>query len=694
MLVQSFLILLLAATSLQLHAQAKKRKTVDLSKIIYVNYGSQSWNTDSTKIDTASLVLRDKSTGKIVQIQLEETEPDSSQFIGRFSLSLGEQQQIAPEVFIPPKELRGTDKDNKKLFGLVQSGKLPRKPLIWKKNERGNPVIDVYDTRDQAEAALRAYEAEEKAAAELRKKKPGIPMSTEAAMAAAKAAERKTQLDKLALEGAQREAERLRLEQIERQKVLEREERARKMSEQEKAERKAKAEVLNTEALAAYNQSDYATAEAKFKQTLDLDPDNKAYYYKYGITLYRNKKYNEALVALKLANVTADKELEKKFYMGLVYYRLAELDNALKQFNEVGAAKDPEMGPSALFYAGVVQFTQEKYDPAKKNFENVIDTSKDPKLDEQAEQYLDRIASALAFQKLRENKFTVAFTVGPMYDSNVLLSPDTLPGGGKPSNTGDFRLLTLLDLQYRPLFNEHYELAPHVTANLTNSVKNSNAQGDPFIYDLASPFTFKAKKGNRYTVTPGYEWLYMDPTNTGTKSIEMASPFLAFDGTFIMSQTWISTYTFEYRFDKSSDPSSLGENNLDSNKFTLRTTQLMFLDKNRKKMLIPAGGYIMNNAKGAAKTYNRFDLGITYVQPTVWNMGWNIGLNYYNQKYKSATPSRTDNDYTLTTGVSKPIRDWVTWGLTGSYTKNGSSDSSYTYSKYLIMTTATFSTNF
>ena len=61
--------------------------------------------------------------------------------------------------------------------------------------------------REQAESALKAYEAQQKAAQELRKKKPGLEMSSEAAMAAAKAAERKAQLDKLALETAQRETE-------------------------------------------------------------------------------------------------------------------------------------------------------------------------------------------------------------------------------------------------------------------------------------------------------------------------------------------------------------------------------------------------------------------------------------------------------------------------------------------------------
>ncbi|MGZ3722972.1 MAG: tetratricopeptide repeat protein [Bdellovibrionales bacterium] len=683
----------LLTTAIQVSAEEKKpaHKTMEAGKVIHVSYGSASWNTDSTKIDTASVVLRDKNTGKLIQIQLEETEPDSSQFTGRFSLNLGD-QGITPEIFIPPKELRGTDKDNHKLFELVQSGKLPRKPVIWKKNEKGQPTIDVYDTREQAEAALKAYEAEQKLGQELRKKKPGVQMSDAAATAAAKAAEHKALLDKLALDAAKRAADRVHMEQVEQQRALEREEKQRKMSEAERARRREDAAKLNDEANEFYTQGEFVKAEAKYKQAVELDPDTKEYFYKYGICLYRNKKYNEASVALKLAKVDASKELEKKYYMALIFYRLAEYDNAYRQFEEVGKANDADLSPSALFYSGVILFSQEKYDAAKRNFEKVLDTSKDPAIDEQAEQYIDRIAAAMAFQKLRENKFTASAVLGMMYDSNILLSPDSLPGGGKPAGSADARLLTLFDLQYRPIFNERHELAPHVTANLTNSAKTANAVGDPFVYTLAAPYTYKSAKNNRYTLTPGYELLYMDPTNTGTKTQQLSSYYLDGDFTLMVSPTWISVYSLEYRNDKSLDPTSVGPDDLSSTKYTLRTTQMTFLDKAKKQALIPSLGYIMNKAKGANKTYNRYDLGVTYVRPISWGLGWTAGLSYYNMKYPNI--GRTDTDYSFTTGVSKPLRDWVVWGLTGSYTKNSSTDPSFTYTKYLIMTTFAFSTNF
>ena len=688
------------ASGYTLHAEEKKapRKALEIGKVLHITYGSPSWNTDSAKIDTAMIVLRDKTSGKIVQIQLEETEPDSSQFTGRFSLNIGDQASIVPEIYVPPQDLRGGDKDNAKLFGMIQAGQLQRKPVIWKKNDKGQPLLEVYDTREQAEAGLKAYDEEQKATQELRRKKPITPTTNEDAVAMAAAAERKAQLDKLALDAAKHMQDRVRMEQIEKQKADERMEASRRMSEAERAERREKAVAINAEALVFYNKGDFVKAEGKFKQAVELDPENKDYNYKYGITLYRNQKYNDALVSLKLAKVSPQLETEKKYYMGLVLYRLSELDNSLRQFDEVAKSKDPELGPSSTFYVGVIQFAQEKYDPAKKSFESVLDNSKDPRLDEQAESYIDRIAAAMAFQKMRENKFTLMAVVGAMYDSNVLLSPDNIPGGGKPTSSSDMRLLTLADLQYRPVFNEHHEWAPHATINLTNSAKNASAPADPFIYDVAAPYSYKGTafgKGYKFTATPGYELLYMDPTNTGTKSEEMASYFVNLDNTFVVSKDWVSTYTLGYRNDKSMDPLSVGPDDLSSNQYSLRTVQTVFLDSGRKQSIMPGFGITRNNAKGSNKTYNRYDLGATYARPMAWGCGWNIGLNYYQMTYQNLIPDkRTDNDYTLTTGISKPIKDWVIWGLTGAYTKNASTDTSFAYTKYTILTTATFVTNF
>jgi hypothetical protein len=392
--------------------------------------------------------------------------------------------------------------------------------------------------------------------------------------------------------------------------------------------------------------------------------------------------------------------------MGLVHYRMGELDNALTSFADVAKSEDPQMAPLSRFYQGVILYAQEKYDPAKQSFEKVIDTAKDPRLDQQSEDYLERISGAMAFKKMRENKWTAMGVLGLMYDSNVLLNPSNSQGSGRPTNSPDVRLLTVADLQYRPIFNEKYELAPHLTLNMTNSEKATSAPADPWIYDAAVPFSYKSMlfgKNWKTTITPGYEWLVMAIDNGSSKTLALGSYFLTWDNTLAMSKAWFSTYSVQYRRDNSYDPEgtnpinggTTNPDNLSANLYTFRTSQTFFVDSARKQALIPVVDYMRNAAVGSNRTYNRYDLGVTYVRPIPWESNWNIGVNYYHMAFPGTSgPNRVDNDYSLTTGISKPVRDWVTWGLSGTYTVNNSTDSNFGYDKYLIMTTATFVTNF
>lgn len=694
MFLRSFALLIISLISLTLFAQAK-----DPSRLMSISYGSSSWNTDSKKIDSAYLIMRDKTTGKIVQIQLEETEPDSSEFSGQFSVNMGPSEKVSPEVFVPPSEVRGADRDNRKLYEMIKNDKLPRKPVIWKKNDKGQAVIDVYDTRDQAESALKAYQEQQKLEQEQKQKKLIKPVASETAISAAIQAEKKNALDKLAMEAAKRETDRVRLEQIEKQKAEERAKKERESSEKERAEHKAKAAKLNEEALAYYRQGNFVEAEKLFKQVVDLDPGNTSYYFKYGVTLYRNEKFNDALVVFKLAKVEPQTEMEKRYYMGLTFFRLGEIDSALKEFATVSASQDPVMAPSATFYQGVIYYTLEKLEPAKKAFEQVIDTSQSPRMDEQAEEYLERIANAMAFQKLREKKFTFVGIVGGMYDSNVLLAPDTPPDQGSVTDIADIRLLTIGDLEYRPIYSQKHEFTPHVNASLTNSLKDQAAPADPYLYNVNLPYSYKGvlgKKGFKVTAKPAYEVLYMAPSaSASTKSIILNSYYVALDATIVMNPNYFVSYGIEYRGDDSRLDSSSGLNDADASKYSLRTSHSVFLDKARKEALVGSLAYIKNAAKGNDKKYNRIEAGVVYVRPTKWNASWNLGLNIYSLKYPESTTSRSDFNSMLSVGFSKPVRDWVTWGVVGSYTKNNSTDTtSYEYSKFMILTTATFVTNF
>lgn len=671
------------------NANAKsKKKQLKVQKLMSIQYGSPSWNTNAASVDSAFLIIRDRGTGKLVQVNLEETAPDSSVFRGNFNVDLGD-ERLAPEVFIPPENLRQNTDNNRELYAMIQSGKLKRTAVLKKHDENGQPILDLYDDPKQARKALQAYKEELKLVklqAQLTKQS-GNEKSEDYA----------TKIKALELEASKREIMRRQMAQLEAQKLALRKARFRSSPVPEQERRRKQASKVATQAMTHYQNSEYAKAEQKFLAAAELDPENADYYFRYGITQYRLDKFNEALVTLRVSDVEEAQKMEKIYYEGLIHYRLQELEAAARKFEMAGKSKDPTLGPSAIFYLGVIRFSQEQYEVAKKAFEDVLDTSQDPRMDEQAESYLDRIATAMIFKKMRDNKWGLTGTLGFMYDSNVLLSSDSAIDQGTASGEGDYRVLTAAGLEYRPVFSQKHEWSTKVDVSLTNSFDDANAAGDPYLYDLNLPYAYKSSLGSKawkLTLKPGYELLYMDYDDSGTKKLSFASYWLNIDNSLIVTPRWITNFTLEYRNDDSHTTDSVGSNDADAPKYTAKAGQTFLLGENKKKILLFGLGYIKNAAVGGNKEYNRMEGGLTFVRPVFWSMNWSSSLNMYKVDYPNSDNDRADTNTALGLGLSKPLKPWVTWGLNGSYTKNDSSVTSNTYTKWLVMTTLSFNTRF
>lgn len=681
-----------------LPAFAKTNIRLSTSREIRFTYNSPSWNTDPEKIDTAFLIFKDDISNRMAQIQLEETEPDSSVFVGHFSITWADSNNnISPEVYIPTPELR--KKDQKLLFQIIQSGKLARKPLIVKKDEgTSGKIIVIFDTREQAEAAWKDYQKELKA----NQQKLIKPVPSEQSLAAAEMAKYKKQMEELAAQAAARETTRERLEREERERLKAAQEKFSHLPSEEQEARKAAAQKSWDSGMIAYRAGNFVQAENKFREAIDKNPMETASYYNYGVAEYRNEKMDNAMVSMRIAPDDAKTALEKKYYMGLIHLKLKELEPASKLFDEVGAAGDPVLSPSALYYKGVLLYSDGKFEEAKKPFETVIDTSKDPKLDQQAEDYLDKIANAIAWQKMADQKWTLNATVGLMYDSNVLLSPDNQGSQGAVKNKGDVRLLSVGTIGYRPVFNQKHEFATNLTLNMTNSSNPDVSTADPWIYNLEAPYSYKGilwGKGYKFTARPGFEMLYMALVANQPKRDILNSPYLAFDNTFVMHDSWYSTYTFQFRRDNSllnvGDPGyAITNDNSTANQYYLKTSQMFLLNNSKQEALIATSGFMHNDAQGVSKTYDRIEIGATYVRP-IGSYSWNAGLSFYYLNFGAADSAnhRTDENYSISSGVSRPVNDWFTWGVTGAYTDNASTQTStYQYQKFIVMTTATFVT--
>ena len=573
------------------NAFAKPKIHLGTDREIFLNYTSPSWNTDSEKVDSAYLFFRDANTGRVVQIQLEETEPDSGRFVGQFSITWADASHISPEVYIPPQETRS--KGQGPALQQIAAGKVPRKPIIVKKNEQQQTIIEIFDKREDAEVAWKNYQEELKAD----KRKLIKPVPGEKDMEAAKLADREKLMKQLAVDATRREEERQRMAASESEKLKTAQTKFEKLPAAEREARQKKAKEAYDQGMVAYGAADYPKSEKKFREAIDLDPSHPAYFFNYGVVQYRQERADEALVSLSLAPDDPKTVNEKKYYMGLIHLKMKEYKEALPVLNDVAASKDPVLGPSAMFYKGVLLFSDEKYEDSKKSFEDVIDMSQDPKLDQMAEDYLEKVSGALAFKRMAELKWNLSGMVGMMYDSNVLLTTDFAQSQGSATKKGDVRLMTAATLEYRPLFTANHEWSVKGTGNLTNSSNAALSTADPWVYTFEAPYSYKGTlwgKGYKFTARPGYEMLYMALTASSPKRDLMNSYYVALDNTLVMHQNWFSTYTFQFRRDTTQ--LHLGDSGFDTdadnqtaNQYSLRSSQIFLLDKSKQEALVASG---------------------------------------------------------------------------------------------------------
>lgn len=688
----------LLALSITAHGAEKKtrRPPVKAGQQVKIIYGSAPWNVDSTKVDSAFLYIKDSQTNKLVKIQLEETEPDSSVFMGRFSLGWDANSSIEPEVFVPPLNMRDKNFNEKKFYDLLTAGQVPRKPIVFRKLET-EQVIDVYDTKEQAQAGLKVYQEELKALKN-QDKRSAKKIAADSTVEAAELAAKKAALQKIALEAAARETERLRLEQLEKQKADERKKQMEKMSAEEKAKKKAQAEAIAAEAIQLYKAGEYAKAEGLFEKAVETDPSTTSYYYYYGVNLYRLEKFNDALVKIKMAGDDKATDLEKKYYMGLIHYRLQEIDPAMKNFKEVSSGNDPDLSPSAKFYEGLLYMGQDKLPEAKTAFEQVLDTSKDPNMDKMAEEYIEKILALIQYQEMAKKKIFLTAMIATVYDSNILLAPDNDTTQGTALGKGGLRYLLMGTGEYRWIYKPTYEFSTKLATAYYYSQSANFSHADPWLTSVTAPYTYKGTafgKGYKFVLAPGYDILYMEPEQgAGTRENIMNSVYVSAENTFVMRDNWFSVYSLEMRQDDSKLPNQTPTTDADSLKITLKTNQMFFLDSTKKRAVIPSAGFVVNNAKGNTKTYDRMELGAMYMAPVhKWkDATWLAGISAYRLRYDAA--DRLDTNTTLTAAFNKAEKDWWSWGVIGTYSNNPSNIEVNQYSKYTLMLNASFNNAF
>ncbi len=664
----------------QTSAQTQAR--VDTSKPIRFVYESKSWNRSSSTEDSAAFVLRDANSKRLVTIQVEETGPNTSVFVGQYTISWGD-TEIIPEVYIPPQDLTKGSEQIKKIDQMIREGILLRKPFFFHSNSKSAQVIEVFDTKEQAMTAFEAYR-NSRIAIDSPVGRPAL----EAQAHAAQEMEKKKEIEALTLQ----EEERKKLEAQEKIRQENLRKRQDQMAQKERSLRKAEAQKLGEKALENYKTGHFVEAETDFAKATELDPRNNTFYYQYGVTLYKNEKYNQSLANLALAQGNTINLIERDYYVGLNLMKLKEFDAALALFESVKNKKDKVLAPSASFFAGVLSYQKENFEKAKTYFEYTVDQSEDPNLDKQSEAYIEQIANILVFKKEQSKHFIANFNLGLVYDSNILSVANSQLN--QPTDLDGFRWSYGGYLEYRPLYTVNHELSAVLTASdMYSTDKNfkaaSNFQNtDPLLLSLYLPYRYKGLafgKAYQMTVSPGVEQIQVNVDQVGAREAIVSSTVLKTDHTFVMKETWFATYTGELRRDRSLLSSS-GDDDQSATKVSLGTIQTFFQDSKKTEAWVGELGAAQNSAAGSNSTYNRLDIAATYFAPWKWDTIWTARLGFYNANYSRHVIGRKDNDTSLTLALRKPFSPSLSGTLTGVYTNNSSTLPDSDYNKYLIMT--------
>ncbi len=684
---------------------------IDPAKIIFIDFNFAPFNKNPDAAEEAILYFKDTVSGKLTKITLQEKNNNSPIFEGQFVIGWSENGELQAEIYLPPQKTAKSSGGS--VVKMIQDGTIPRKPYFLR-SENGKQKLTIFNNADQAIAAYDQY-----------RKMTAITVPTVATPSIGQnvnpLANNKPLVDPSVLE-AQKKVELEKARELEIQKVKEQEllrkqlEEAEKIRqeemkkqqeallESEKQKRKDDAKLLAVEALKLYQLQKFIEAEEKFKNSIELDPSNTTYLYQYGVTLYKNEKFNEAIIQIKMS---LDEEkihptsalYEKTFYKGLCHMKLKEYDHAAVDFITVSNSEDKTIGPSATFFAGIILFTQQKWEDSKKYFEKTLDISDDPKMSDQADSYIEQIINILQFEEKKKKRFTLDLGSGLTYDSNVL-SISNSTASASALNKAGLRGLLSVGGEYRIAINELFENSFQIAytdmyTTTTGFKGDANLQkADPLMLQYKLPFKFKGKlfsKAYQITLTPGYDSLNLNINESSTREKILTSSYLATDQTFIIDANYITTVGIEFRQDTSLVPDDSASN---AAKMTLTNSNVFFQDAKKTRALLFNWGFASNNAKGDEKKYTKVDLSAGYLMPHLEKNTLTTLLALTSSNYAKSAAGRKDSGYTITTSYSKPFADNLKGAASLSYNSNNSTVETSKYDKLSIATTISWTGDF
>lgn len=626
------------------------------------------------EVEERLIRVKEVESGKVTQLTLEKDPSTPQVWTGYFII-----QFFAGDN--STKTLDFQTGSGESFFAYIAQEKTVQKVTLFKTPEE----LALFEVGIAEE---KAKQAEKQLAKQIQVAKPK----------AAAAPVNKEKIEQLVRQQSQmQETTQLSLEEAQAKKRMALLEQQQKMSQEQKKKKKAEAAALAASADGFYAKGKYKDAEKLYSQATELDPEEEAYLYRYGVSLYKVGNYNKSLATLSSADVESDQALEKDYYVALNHLKLKDYDKALKKLVEIREENSPTLSPMASFFAGNIELQQQKFPAARKSMEYVIDNSKDPKLDRSAEEMLEQIDRLESYYESKKEKYRFTAFAGLQYDTNVLnvaennVSTDVKAWRLNYGGTAQailYRSMTS-DVGLKLSYTDYYS----VSSSFQNDATLQAA--DALDLGVTIPYHQEIKVGKKQMnleVIPGYKNIYL-ATSGGSRSVAVTTTELATTVSAPIQSDLLMSGRLDLGSDVSHLESSTGDDDLSGSKVGITVTPIYILDVKGEKTLSWDLSYLLNNANGKNYKYNKIGLAATYSYPTFYKGTGSLRADYAIQDYAEATTARKDTNIALTVGYNKDLTKKWNMNLSLQATSANSDVETYKYNKFLVSSLFTYTTS-
>lgn len=462
-----------------------------------------------------------------------------------------------------------------------------------------------------------------------------------------------------------------------------------RLSSAEKARKKSQAAELVSKADALYQQQNFEAAADQYEKAVELDPENDSYFYRFGVSLYKTNEFNKSLATLSMADVGDEQAVEKDYYIALNHLKLKDYDKALKKLNDVKEENDPNISPTASFFAGTIEYQQQKFPEARKSMEYVLDNSNDTQMDRAAEDMLEQIDRMENFYASKNEKYRFTFFAGPVYDQNVL----NVATNNVATDVQAYRLnygASALGVWYRSPTSDlgtQLSVSDYYSTD-TKFQGNATLQtADPLEFAFTVPFhqEFVTKdRSYNWELTPAIKSIYMSPSG-GTRSEIIRSTGISTSLAAPLSRDLYLAGKLDFFADQSFLEGVAADDDQSGKKYSVTITPTKLLDLKGEKSISGDVGYLINQAEGKNYRYNRMAFGVTYGFPGLWKSNSTLRAEYAMQNYGEATTTRNDTTTSVTAGLNKDLTKKWNLNATLMYTIGSSEVDLYKYNKIMAM---------